>query len=1086
MSLTDHQTAIELHKSSVELETQLRSLSKHKSPFDKQIATLRSKLRDTFVNIIFLDYEFAQSREVEANLWKYVYYKAIEDFRKKLRAETTSGGKNKLPPRRLTTAFRSFLYEATGFYYFFIQRLAIHFELRQLYPLIKKYGLTIDYSEVSPQLYSDDIKKRAIISCHKSLIFLGDLGKQFLTRKNWSTACDYYTHARYLIPESGNPHNQLAVIANYESDNFSAVYHYYRSLAVKHPFMTAKDNISLLFNKAMKSTNDQSDISTNESNHHQEYNGYDNGRGGIGGGRRRFSNQRQSASSFTYLNKPKISEILNPFFNDFIKLHSVLYLRDQLELYPDLKMNILNQLKEYILTRILDSDQILKITAINMSALFVIRYIINGENGHNNGPIITTAYSRVSKKMLIEKYAVLLVLDTLTTLLDLCVSELEEVSNEKSNENYDHDHMGENIAVQILPAPVKRSLPSLRIGTKWILANLQYLSSMTNDISKDSDVKGDLTKITIFWEKYAKFMNLLEKLFPHEKGIPLSVPLKEDFEMNGFYILKNYVFINNDQVMTPSQDEPFEDVEISKKDQVMTSIDHQNEFFEKYDPRIYDVFDNSCELAESEPCYFNDVFNTKIPSAELGSDINVVDNNHVPNIPTTTNNNMLLSSNIPNGLNRDTVNNNDGGNNNTKINNQICIKKRENLKLRDEDLAKEYGLDRSTITKILKQREKWLAIDPNSNYAKQKTQKSPKFPQIEDQLAQWLASLPMTHGPVSDAQLQEKALEFAQMYGIRSEFQASNGWISKFKNRHPFRPGEPIATPEISLQTVNPTQSITGNPVLTPSEHSNFNNTMNLTPNSNYSPSPLNTSSRTNGATGLTLNNASNSSFIAFGASSPSPIGPYTPSRIYPVPTLTSTILLDNSAFIFCDYQNDVIGMFHTTNVLNQFLARSKNLFNAVHTAKQKKKLHCISIGLSFRPNYPEVSPNNRYFENYKNSGRLVEGTKGAEFIDGLQPREHDIVIQRRRVDAFYNTDLQMILESLNIKHIILAGISTADVILSTSLSAADRDLCVTVVRECCFEGNDLVQNVLMDEIFPKQGVIVAPFQDIIDTLRSA
>lgn len=79
-----------------------------------------------------------------------------------------------------------------------------------------------------------------------------------------------------------------------------------------------------------------------------------------------------------------------------------------------------------------------------------------------------------------------------------------------------------------------------------------------------------------------------------------------------------------------------------------------------------------------------------------------------------------------------------------------------------------------------------------------------------------------------------------------------------------------------------------------------------------------------------------------------------------------------------------------------------------------------------------------------------------------------------------------MILESLNIKHIILAGISTADVILSTSLSAADRDLCVTVVRECCFEGNDLVHNVLMDEIFPKQGVIVAPFQDIIDTLRSA
>lgn len=92
--------------------------------------------------------------------------------------------------------------------------------------------------------------------------------------------------------------------------------------------MTAKDNISLLFNKAMKSTNDQSDISMNENNHHQEYNGYDNGGSGAGGGRRRFSSQRQSAS-FAYLNKPKTNEILSPFFNDFIKLHSVLYLRDQ-------------------------------------------------------------------------------------------------------------------------------------------------------------------------------------------------------------------------------------------------------------------------------------------------------------------------------------------------------------------------------------------------------------------------------------------------------------------------------------------------------------------------------------------------------------------------------------------------------------------------------------------------------------------------------------------------------------------------------------------------------------------------------------
>ena len=50
------------------------------------INILHLRLRDTYEKIIFLDYELAQSKEVEQNLWKYVYYKVIEDFRKKIRA----------------------------------------------------------------------------------------------------------------------------------------------------------------------------------------------------------------------------------------------------------------------------------------------------------------------------------------------------------------------------------------------------------------------------------------------------------------------------------------------------------------------------------------------------------------------------------------------------------------------------------------------------------------------------------------------------------------------------------------------------------------------------------------------------------------------------------------------------------------------------------------------------------------------------------------------------------------------------------------------------------------------------------------
>jgi hypothetical protein len=154
---------------------------------------------------------------------------------------------------------------------------------------------------------------------------------------------------------------------------------------------------------------------------------------------------------------------------------------------------------------------------------------------------------------------------------------------------------------------------------------------------------------------------------------------------------------------------------------------------------------------------------------------------------------------------------------------EICIKKRDNGKLRDEDLAREYGLDRSTITKILKQRERWLSIDPHSNNARQKTQKSPKFPQIESALSEWLTVTVSNGEVVSDAQLQQKALEYAQMFGNRNEFQASNGWISKFKTRHQPRNNDNTPGNDVSL-SVTQQQTMSGTSVISSSDHQSYIN----------------------------------------------------------------------------------------------------------------------------------------------------------------------------------------------------------------------------------------------------------------------
>ncbi len=53
-------------------------------------------------------------------------------------------------------------------------------------------------------------------------------------RRNWLKAERYYRQALQLLPENGNPHNQLAIVATYNNNNLSAVHRYFRSLVMHY------------------------------------------------------------------------------------------------------------------------------------------------------------------------------------------------------------------------------------------------------------------------------------------------------------------------------------------------------------------------------------------------------------------------------------------------------------------------------------------------------------------------------------------------------------------------------------------------------------------------------------------------------------------------------------------------------------------------------------------------------------------------------------------------------------------------------------------------------------------------------------
>ncbi|TFK73574.1 hypothetical protein BDN72DRAFT_854606 [Pluteus cervinus] len=105
---------------------------------------------------------------------------------------------------------------------------------------------------------------------------------------------------------------------------------------------------------------------------------------------------------------------------------------------------------------------------------------------------------------------------------------------------------------------------------------------------------------------------------------------------------------------------------------------------------------------------------------------------------------------------------------------QICLDHLSNDKLRQEDIAAKYGVERSTLINL-------------------RTPSRPsKFPDIEENLVLWLQDCKAKNmsGHLSDASIRMKAKEVARALAVTEEkFKASSGWVENFKQRHGIRGG---------------------------------------------------------------------------------------------------------------------------------------------------------------------------------------------------------------------------------------------------------------------------------------------------------
>ncbi|XP_010673759.2 nonsense-mediated mRNA decay factor SMG7 [Beta vulgaris subsp. vulgaris] len=478
-----------LYNKNIELEKKRQKSLQAKIPSDPNAWY---QIRENYEAIILEDYAFSEQYNVEFALWQ-VHYKRIEEFRAHFsaaqRSSATNSGRAPLQPDRITkirVQFKAFLSEATGFYHDLILKIR------------SKYGLPLGHftedSDNGAVMGTDTAKssdvKKALVSCHRCLIYLGDLarykglyGEGESRAREFSAASSYYIQAASLWPSNGNPHHQLAIMSTYSTDELVAVYRYFRSLAAEIPFPTAKDNLVTAFEKNRQSYTQLIETTKNS-------------------GDREIS----------------IKEKYKEFCTQFVRLHGILFTRTSQEMFATVLSSVKGTFQELLSS---GPEEELNFGRDGMeNGLAILRVV---------AILIYTIYN-ASKKNEDHSYAEILQHNVLCENARALTFELMSLIVERSAQLHDPSS--------------SFLLPGILVFLEWLACCPDFASSTTNE-------KKPTASKSSFWKHCIALLNKLlssrlvavdddedEACFTnmtrYEGEAESRLALSEDFELRGF------------------------------------------------------------------------------------------------------------------------------------------------------------------------------------------------------------------------------------------------------------------------------------------------------------------------------------------------------------------------------------------------------------------------------------------------------------------------------------------------------------------------------------------------------------------------
>ncbi|KAG0699067.1 hypothetical protein DFH29DRAFT_877551 [Suillus ampliporus] len=549
----------------------LKELLKTHVPWDKEVEFQRKSLRRLYLRLLFVEPYAKESKDAETHLWMQTSYQFISNYKQNVatldrtlqsapRHQPRQGNHGPVEYRKLMQRFRQFLAEEEKFWAQLVARYQRSFALHEAQHILSALSIAIPddlgapHSSVgghegvqnssfgrnqfqfplegntpSPTSSAERETNLAILSKAivegvleqvrktaqrqlEEVVATGGAALQALTQlpraRNYDKAVQCYEQARLLVPSEGNPSHQLAILAFYQSDMFSSLLHYYRALCVRQPYDTASENVKKILNKSL----DQQAKRTRE---------------GV-----------QAAPEIGDL-PPRLR--VESFKEKVVLLHALWRLgSDKSRLNPIAHAtDVVKDFAALVSERVLPIDTVTKVVVLSEGALWKHRMI------RDTSPPSNRRSGGIPDPATVESQILKHVLAIHQSLLKIGADELALPPEDAD----------ENDLAQCITAAFRRTLPALRVASKWLLANLKYVAHATppTGSSEGEEIPGVfISDMPVFWQHYSRFYSALYRLFPIEKLPPLLSPLDEDVELRGFLPLRSLMI--DDTPMTVDAD----------------------------------------------------------------------------------------------------------------------------------------------------------------------------------------------------------------------------------------------------------------------------------------------------------------------------------------------------------------------------------------------------------------------------------------------------------------------------------------------------------------------------------------------------